>query len=294
MASEMMNQPIGSGGPRRPDLSGWQGSKSYFRLVESIELRPSLIADVLCGRQLGVIFRDVVPLETRKEMTSRFLMSPGRKKRGSDAPGEYLGAYHYNKTTAEYLDQSAAVRSELEEVLDVPAEPLRELRRVIRQTLALEGIQFRSARHDGREACPGIFRSWLGEKQFALDPHEDRGQCEDLKQAGFEIQQVAAHQIVAINICLDNGSDGQLVVWNMRPDEATRIGLGVQYTGSPYAIEWLTGIDHLHLDVRPGDIYLFNAAHVHAVEPVRDVGARRVTLSGMMGFADSKTVVSWT
>src|SRR6185437_470262 len=180
-------------------MSGWQGSKSYFRFVESTELEPSLIADVLRGRQLGVIFRDVVPLETRDEMMSRFLMSPGRKKRGADAPGEYLGAYHYNKTIADYLDQSAAIRSDLEDALDVPGEPLRELRQKIQEMFALEGIGFRSARHEGREACPGIFRSWLGEKQFALDPHEDRGQCEDLKQAGFEIQQVTANQIVAIN-----------------------------------------------------------------------------------------------
>jgi hypothetical protein len=56
-----------------------------------------------------------------------------------------------------------------------------------------------------------VFRSWLGERELALDPHEDRGQCEDPKQAGFGIQQTTAHQIVALNICLDNGSDGRLL-----------------------------------------------------------------------------------
>jgi hypothetical protein len=33
---------------------------------------------------------------------------------------------------------------------------------------------------------------------------------------------------------------------------------------------------------------------VHAVEPVRDADTQRVTLSGILGFADDKTVISWT
>lgn len=281
-------------GDRHPDVRGWQGSGSYFRFIECDELRPYLAMDVLFGRQLGVVFRGVVPAGTRQEMISRFFASPGRRRRGADAPGEYLGAYHYNKTIDDYLDQTAEIRSDLEKTLDVPAEPLGELRRLLTEALALDGIEFRPARHGGREACAGVFRSWLGQRQFALDPHEDRGQCEDPKQVGFEIQRVIAHQIVALNICLDNGPGGRLVVWNLRPDEATRTRLGVRYTGSPYATEWLTGLDQFWLDVRAGDIYLFNAGHVHAVEPVRDASADRVTLSGMLGFADARTVVSWT
>ena len=290
MLSETTRPTTGDHG----ELVGWQGSKSYFRFIESTDLRPSLIFDVLRGRQLGVVFRGVVSAATRREMISRFLASPARQKRGADAPGEYLGAYHYNKTIDEYLDQYTAIRPDLENALDVLDEPLGQLRQLLQEALALEGVEFRSARYGDRQASPGIFRSWLGVQQFALAPHEDRGQCEDPKQAGFEIQQVTAHQIVALNICLENGPDGRLVIWNIRPDEATRTRLGVRYTGSPYAVEWLAGVDQLFLDVRPGDIYLFNAAHVHAVEPVRDADASRVTLSGMMGFSDAKTVVAWT
>ncbi|WP_327733452.1 hypothetical protein OG749_05780 [Streptomyces nojiriensis] len=279
---------------RLPDVTGWEGSKDYFRFIECEELRPSLVTDVLRGRYLGVVFRGVVPASTRQELITNFLTSPGRRTRGTDAPGEYLGAYHYNKTTEGYLDQTDAIRADLDAALDVPAEPLGELYRRLREELAADGIDFRSARHGGREACPGVFRSWLGQRDFALDPHEDRGQCEDVKQTGFEIQRVTQHQILGLNICLDNGSDGRLAVWNLRPDEETRKRLGVQYTGSPYATEWLTKSEQLWLDVRPGDIYLFNAGHVHAVEPVRDVNARRVTLSGILGFVDAETVVSWT
>ncbi|MDM4719717.1 hypothetical protein QTQ03_09055 [Micromonospora sp. WMMA1363] len=275
-------------------MTGWEGSQEYFRFVEAEEIRPSLVMDVLRGRQLGVVFRDVVSADTREALITNFLTSLGRRTRGADAPGEYLGAYHYNKTIDEYFDQTDAVRADLDAALDVPSEPLGALYRQLGEALAPSGIEFRPARHQGREACAGIFRSWLGQRDFALDPHEDRGQCEDPKQVGFEIQQVTRHHIVGLNICLDNGSDGGLTVWNLRPDEATRARLGVRYTGSPYAIDWLTGIDRLLLDVRPGDIYLLNAGHVHAVEPVRDPDARRVTLSGILGFTDDTTVIAWT
>ncbi|MET7309341.1 hypothetical protein ABZS68_20165 [Streptomyces sp. NPDC005571] len=283
-----------SGNARYPGVTGWEGSTDYFRFVECDEVSPSEVVDVLCGRRLGTVFRNVVPIATREALIANFLTSPGRRTRGADAPGEYLGAYHYNKPIGAYLDETDAVAADLRAALNVPGDPLSDLFQRLEDELALSDIEFRPARHQGREACPGVFRSWLGQREFALDPHEDRGQCEDPKQIGFEIQQVAAHQIVGLNICLDNGSNGQLTVWNLRPDEETRDRFGVRYTGSPYAPEWLSGIDQVQLDVRPGDIYLFNAGHVHAVEPARDLHAQRVTLSGILGFADDKTVISWT
>lgn len=253
-----------------------------------------MVMDVLRGRQLGAVFRGVVPTPTLKALIANFTASPGRRTRGADAPGEYLGAYHYNKTIEEYLDQSDAVRADLDAALDVPAEPLRLLRRQLGEAFARSGIRFRPACHGGREACLGIFRSWRGQGGFTLVPHEDRGQCESPKQAGFEIQRVAAHTIVGLNVCLDNGRGGGLIVWNLRPDEATRARLGVRYSGSPYAPESLAGVDQLLLEVRPGDIYLLNSSHVHAVEAMRAADATRVTLSMLLGFADDETVLSWT
>jgi hypothetical protein len=281
-------------GSCHPDVTGWQGSHEYFRFIEADLITPSMAMDVLRGRQLGVVFRDVVPVPVLQALIANFTTSPGRQTRGADAPGEYLGAYHYNKTIDEYLDQTDAVRADLEVALDVPGEPLRSLRQQLREAFALSGISFRPACHGGREACAGIFRSWQGQRGFALAPHEDRGQCESPKQAGFEIQTVAAHAIVGVNVCLDNGPGGRLIVWNLRPDEVTRARLGVQYTGSPYATESLAGVERLLLDVRPGDIYLLNSSHVHAVEAVRDADSRRVTLSMLLGFADDDTVISWT
>lgn len=283
-----------AGGSCQPDVTGWQGSPEYFRFIEADHIAPSMAMDVLRGRQLGVVFREVVSTSVLQALIANFTSSPGRQTRGADAPGEYLGAYHYNKTIDEYLDQTDAVRADLDAALDVPAEPLRLLRQQFREAFALFGITFRPARHGGREACAGIFRSWRGVGAFALAPHEDRSQCESPKQVGFEIQRVVAHAIVGLNVCLNNGSGGRLIVWNVRPDEAARARLGVQYTGSPYPTESLAGVERLLLDIRPGDIYLLNSSHVHAVEPVHHMDSTRITLSLLLGFVDDETVISWT
>jgi hypothetical protein len=66
------------------------------------------------------------------------------------------------------------------------------------------------------------------------------------------------------------------------------------YPGSPCPLEHLDGIETMSFDVHPGDVYLFNGSHVHAVEPGTDPSVRNITLSGLLGFVDDRTVVSWT
>ncbi|AHH99501.1 hypothetical protein GCM10010174_19220 [Kutzneria viridogrisea] len=249
---------------------------------------------MLRGRVAGVVFRGVVPARTCALLAERFWASPARRARGTDAPGYYLGAYHYHKTTEDYLAETAEFRGALDAVLDMPDDPLTRLNQGLSEALAAEGVQFRLASHGGREASRAIMRSWHGQSEYALAPHEDLGQCTEPKQADFEIQRAAEHQIVALNMCLDNGAGGRLAVWNIRPDEASRHRLGLHYTGSPYPLDSLAGIEVAWLEVHPGDVYLFNGAHVHAVEPETSVETRRITLSGILGFIDENTVVSWT
>ncbi|NBE50754.1 hypothetical protein GUY60_04775 [Streptomyces sp. YC537] len=241
-----------------------------------------------------MVFRGAVPAAVCSTIAERFRTSPGRRVRGADAPGHYLGAYHYHKTTAGYLDESAAHRAELDRVLDVPGDPLTLIRSELGRVLAEDGVTFRPARHAGREAGAALIRSWHGRGEFALAPHEDQAQCTEPRQADFEIQQVVGRPIGAMNVCLENGRGGRLRIWDTRPDDATRDRLGLTYTGSPYPLASLDGVETCHLDIGPGDIYFFNGAHVHAVEPERDATARRTTLSGMLGFIDERTVVSWT
>lgn len=275
-------------------VTGRVGDAQYFQFRELHHFRPKSIIDVLRGRTMGVVFRGVIPERTCTLLAERFWASSARRARGMDAPGYYLGAYHYNKTTDDYLTETAELRHAVDAVLDVPDDPLIKLTQGLSDELAAEGVNFRLASHGGREAGRAILRSWHGQSEYALAPHEDLGQCTEPKQEGFEIQRAAQYQIVAMNMCLDNGAGGRLAIWNIRPDRASRFRFGLQYTGSPYPLGSLAGIEMTWLDVHPGDVYLFNGAHVHAVEPAIGVENQRLTLSGILGFIDEKTVVSWT
>ncbi|MFD7979008.1 ATP-grasp domain-containing protein [Streptomyces sp. NPDC059071] len=265
-----------------------------FAFREYPRFTPEAVVDVLRGRVLGVVFRGVIPAEECARVTERFWNSPARRTRGADAPGHYVGAYHYHKTTSDYLDEASAAQPGLDEILGTPHDTLTSIRTGIADALAAEGVRFRSASHDGREAGTALLRTWHASGRFALAPHEDEAQCGEPRQADFEIQRIKGRPIGAMNLCLENGSAGRLVVWNTRPDDAVRERLGLEYTGSPYPLEHLEGIDTLRLDIAPGDVYFFNGAYVHAVEPETDPAARRTTLSGILGFIDDETVVSWT
>jgi hypothetical protein len=275
-------------------LTGWSGDEEYFTFREYREYRPEAVVDVLRGRVAGVMFRGVVAPRTCAAIAERFWASPDRRTRGVEAPGFYLGTYHYHRTTKDYLDDTERVTAALNAVLDVPDDPLTVFYGGLAEALAGEGVTVRLAEHDGRRACRGLLRSWHGQGEYALAPHEDLSQCSEPKQADFEIQRVVDHHAVALNISLENGAGGRLAYWNIQPDLECRRRLGLHYTGSPYPLDTLEGIAMQWVDIRPGDVYVFNGAHVHAVEPNTDPSARRTTLAGILGFIDDKTVVSWT
>lgn len=275
-------------------LTGVTGSPGYFAFKYFDYFRPEAVVDVLRGSSAGVLFKRVVPRATCAALTQRFWSSAYRRQRAAEAPGYYLGSYHYHKTTAGYLDDAAASAGPLDEVLDVPDDPLGTFYSGLRDVLAVTEAKVRRATHDGRQASRAIMRSWHGDGAFALAPHEDLGQCTEPQQADFEIQRVTQNHVVALNICLENGGGGRLVQWNIRPDAASRERLGLSTTGTPYPIETLAGIENQKIDIQAGDVYVFNGAHVHAVEPCLDPSQRRTTLSGILGFIDASTVVTWT
>jgi hypothetical protein len=276
-------------------LTGWQGDADYFRFREHSELTGGPIVDVLQGRMLGVIFRSVIDPEASRQLVERFWASPARKLRGGEvceSQGYYVGAYHYHKPTEQYLRESAEVADYVDTLLDVPNEPSKMFRDVLREHLARDGVEFRPSAKDGRPSCPLLMRHWNYGGEFALQPHEDASQCREPKQADFEIQRALDYTVCAVNMCLENGDGGRLVMWNVVPDDESKTKLGLYYAGSPYPVEALDGIESVWLDVRPGDIYVFNGEHVHGVEASVD-GAKRTTLAWNMGFCDDHTVVMW-
>jgi hypothetical protein len=276
-------------------VTGWTGDKDYFVIREYDEFDPEAVLDVLEGRVAGVMFRGMVPLDVCKNISQRFWDSPDRKTRGVEAPGFYLGAYTWNKPTAQYLDESAEANPILRELLDVPGDPMKVFYDGLNRVLAERGAVVRPSLHEGRESCIALLRSWHGQGQFALEPHDDDSQCSDPQMADYERNEVYGRPVAALNICLENeGGGGRLAFWNVQPDEESKRRLGVQYTGSPYPAETLEDFEVQWVEVRTGDVYVFNGAHVHAVEPNTTEQQTRTTLAAMLAFKDDHNVVTWS
>ena len=275
-------------------LTGWSGDEDYFQFREVAGFQPAAVLDVLRGSVLGVVFRGAIPLDRCAEVAKTFYASEFIKRRDGEAPVQYVGAYHYHKSTAVYLDECVREAPAVEQILaDADEDPTELFFGGLKDFLRPQGITMRPAGHEGRNATTSIIRSWLGQGEFALEPHEDAGQCREPGQADFEIQQVLRYQVCAMNMCLENGPAGKLKVWNIQPDHESKQRHGTWFSGSPYELDSLEGVESLRLAVEPGDIYVFNGAHVHAVEPSGE-GERRSTLSGLLGFIDDATVVAWT
>ncbi len=291
------SSPAGATPPPLDQLTGWQGGPEYFRFLEYQRFDPDPVVDVLRGRVAGVVFRQVIDPTAAAELLLRFWDSPARRQRVGEvckSLGSYLGTYHYHKPTRTYLEESAAIAAHLADVLDIPNEPSRWFRDRLGARLAAEGITLRLAEKDGLPACPAHIRCWNTTGDFALQPHEDRSQCREPTQADFEIQRTVNYAVCAVNLCLENnGAKGRLVYWNIVPDDESKTRLGVYYSGCPYPPELLAGIESIRLDIRPGDIYVFNGHHIHGVEAI-PASSKRTTVSWLMGFCDDRTVVTWT
>jgi hypothetical protein len=271
-------------------ISGGVAADSYFRFEERYTFDPDGIIEVLRGKYLGIVFRGVIGTHSADSLLQAFWRNPATTRR-TDAPSRYLGTYHFNKSADTYLAETAEVADEVDRLVRMDGSPWVWFRDIMSERLSRDGAILRLAEMDGRKACSALIRSWNADGEFALYPHEDTSQCQDPRQAGFEVQRVAGHDVCAVNMCLANGEGGRLVMWNVRPDEVTRERLDVKYTGFSYPPAGLAGFSELRLGVGTGDIYVFNGAYVHAVETSHAV---RANLSFFMGFRDEQTVVTWT
>jgi hypothetical protein len=273
-------------------VTGWSGTDDYFTIEEFHGLSDTeSVVRVIAGQQLGVIFRGAVGRERRHRILQRLRAGSLLRTRGSEAPGGYVGTVHYLRDTDDYLESVPAAERELEAVLGAD-NPLDEFWSRLNDVLARHGLHHRLARHGGLSAGSCIVRSLPPGNSLALSAHEDLSQCRDPRQRDFEIQGVCAHQVLAVNANIDAGEGGHLVIWNVKPDDATRARLGTWVSGAPYPVHDLSGYRRLDLAVRPGDLYVFNSGHVHAVEAVRGPESR-TSVSALFGQIDARTVVSW-
>lgn len=280
--------------PSTRPVTGKTYPREYFRIGEFDRLDAAEIVRVMRGEVAGCIFRGVMDAALCQRICDNFWKHPQRRQRGDAVPAYYLGTYHYGKELPLYFDDAEATRAAVHEVFDGGRNVFSELMVSVRDELAQDGVSLRVASHEGRAAGEFVIRSWSGGGQFALAAHDDAAQLSAKKQAGFEIQGVGAGALTAVNMCLQNGAaGGQLVYWNIEPDNETRRALGLEETGYPYQAEWLEEFERIDLPVHAGDIYFFNGKLIHAVQAQSKPGEFRSTISFLMGFKDPQTAIYW-
>src|SRR5215213_2669336 len=221
-------------------ITGTSLSSDAFRVHETVRrVDVSTVFEVLNGNLAVYLVRDFVPPDVCRRVEANFWVSPGRVARygeGEDGVEAYLiGASHYGKPTAMYLEEVLACKNYVEALYDGTINPVAAFRATLRTA---GDTTVRAASLNGLPAGDSKAIYWNNVGTFLLEPHDDLAQVKDPIQADFEIQQV--NRVMAVNIyaAVQEGS-GQLRLWNVEPDAETRSELGLSDVGFPYPAELL-------------------------------------------------------
>jgi hypothetical protein len=280
-------------------IRGHTHSASYFQIVETRGIDWRLWVDVVCGKIAGAMFREALEPELCQQVCHNFWHSPALKRQSDGLPAHaraFVGASLSKPPLESYLQEVARIHPYLDELFAHTGDFYNQLIGNVSKHLAKQGYSLRVAEHNGRQAAKYKMRSWANTAGFVIVPHDDFGYLKAPHLRDFEVGQV--DRVVNIVICLENGEGGELLYWNICPNDETREVLGfksasARYDSFGYPLEALANFDKITLPIRAGDLYLFDVANVHAVGDKKDDEAKRTTLIWSAGFRDAATVLHW-
>lgn len=206
---------------------------------------------------------------------------------------DQVGATQFRKSAAEYIEQCARAQAGVAALFrDVASgeqdTPL--LTGWLTAALAARGYDLGPALFAGGQAGLCVARSWRNTGAFALEPHEDAAQLADVAEDGFEIATV--RRVFASIACIEPGDGGDLILWDLVPDDRLRAALGVMRTGYPYPAALLAEIPAVRVSLAQGDVAIIDASRIHAVEAVRD--GMRISMGRFLGRTSDRRIVWWT
>lgn len=244
-----------------------------------------------------IVLRNLHNRETCETLESRFYELI--EKFGSDRDTDgfvknlQIGSSQFHKNGSEYIrdtihnaphvfDLFSAIRPDQVKNLFLDAE--------LENALLESGINYRAARHMSSVGNFATTRKWLDNGKMALHPHDDSAQLGFAAQDGFEVAK--GQHTIAANFCIADDETGSAVtIWNLCPDDKLRKDLGLEQTGYPYPIDYMSQFESISLQLNAGDLYFMNASYVHGVH--NSSSNNRITAGRFLTSFENK-VVYWT
>ena len=266
----------------------------YFDFPQKDDFDFTLIENVLTGKRCGAILTSVFSPEVCKIVAENFSKKTQLSQRTDGAQGDIWGTYHYGKTLQEYLSKANDYQHKLTEIFDGTTNLHAELIAKIQQGLQLKGADIRLAEHENQLAAPFVIRRWKGSGDYSLPPHEDGAQLSAPEQKKFEIQEARKYNLCAVNICLENTEQAKSIVWSTKPTQRDRESHNTIPHGHSYPKKIFEGANSVQILMQPGDIYVFNANHLHAVLIGPNKSGNRLMLSFFMSIIKPQTIIFWS
>lgn len=250
--------------------------------------------ELLNGQRAVIIVKQFITEEICKKITDNFSHYQKSRVNNDEVPGDYIGAYHYNKYLDDYFNEVEIAEEQIDALFANTENAVYALQDHLERRFQGQGKKCRIAQFNGRPAGRVVARKWTDSGKYSLKPHDDIAQLTFKPQQKFEIQQVKQNTIVGVNICVCNShvNGGNLVIWNCITDDDERERLDIAETGYPYPLDFLTDFKTLEISIQPGDLYFLNSTLVHAVSNQKF--NERLTLSFFLGRIDQQTAIYWT
>jgi hypothetical protein len=205
-----------------------------------------------------------------------------------------IGATQFSRSGEEYVREvMGTAQMSLDLLEELSGDEIEQMFNtgLLEKIFARRGVVFRSSRF---KSIPGgfcTFRRWLDNGEMALMPHEDSAQLITARTDDYEI--AGARHVVSYNAAVETTDiGGELVVWNLNPDDRCRENLGLVGTGYPYPIRELEGVESFTVQLHEGDAYFLNSSFIHGVSSLQE--GRRLSAGRFIGKITDDLVVYWT
>lgn len=275
--------------------------KQLFEIIEDFsEFKVESLVDVLDGKRPAYIVRNYLDDEELLKIKNHFLEILSRTNGGNRSkdfvPVFQVGATQFKKTTPEYIQECKLTKDNIQELLmAIDNDAIREdflLEKTMPLDFNKQGIKFRPSQFLNDFVNKFTIRQWKNSntEHLSLLPHEDLSQLNLAQRDDYEIGKVG--RVIASNLCVSNGTGGDLIIWNYEPDFELKVSLGVENSGYPYPLSLLREKEFVELKINAGDLYFINANLIHAVKEV--AGSERISAGRFMGKVSENLMVYWT